>query len=74
VPVYGVAVHRQQRLISAPFLPDRRHVGIGPRLKDWCAGRQVSQTSCNGKNMIEADVANLLMALKERRSVTLTPV
>jgi len=24
--------------------------------------------------MIEADVANLLMALKERRSVTLTPV
>jgi|GEM_PF-3938486 len=43
-------------------------------LKDWCAGRQVSQSSCNGKNMIEADVANLLMALKERRSVTLTPV
>ena len=31
-------------------------------------------TACNAKNMSEADVANLLAALKDRRTVTLTPV
>jgi len=31
-------------------------------------------TICSGKNMSDADVANLLMALQERRSVTLTPI
>ncbi len=31
-------------------------------------------TACSGKNMSDADVANLLMALRERRSVRLTPV
>ena len=30
-------------------------------------------TACNGKTMSEADVANLLMALTERRSMTVTP-
>lgn len=31
-------------------------------------------TACNGKNMSESDVANLLMALRERRSMTVTPI
>lgn len=35
---------------------------------------QWSGTACNGKNMSEADVANLLVALKERNSLTVTPI
>ena len=31
-------------------------------------------TACNGKNMSEADVANLIMALKDRRELTVTPI
>lgn len=31
-------------------------------------------TACNGKNMSEADVANLLGALKDRREQTVTPI
>ncbi len=31
-------------------------------------------TACSGKNMSEADVANLTMALRDRRSVTVTPI
>ena len=31
-------------------------------------------TACNGKNMSADDIANLLLALKERRSVTVTPI
>ncbi|MBK8283764.1 MAG: hypothetical protein IPK97_02185 [Ahniella sp.] len=30
-------------------------------------------TACNGKNMSADDIANLLLALKERRSMTVTP-
>jgi hypothetical protein len=30
-------------------------------------------TACNGKNMSADDVANLMMALRERRSVSVTP-
>ena len=31
-------------------------------------------TACNGKNMSEDDIANFMMALRDRRSVTLTPI
>lgn len=31
-------------------------------------------TACNGKNMSEVDVANLLTALRERRDQTVTPL
>ena len=31
-------------------------------------------TLCNGKNMSEDDVANFMMALRDRRSVTVTPI
>ena len=31
-------------------------------------------TACNGKNMSEDDVANFMMALRDRRSVTVTPL
>lgn len=31
-------------------------------------------TACSGKNMSEDDVANFMMALRDRRSVTLTPI
>lgn len=31
-------------------------------------------TACNGKNLSEADIANLQMALRERREQTMTPI
>lgn len=31
-------------------------------------------TACNGKNMSEDDVASFMMALRDRRSVTVTPI
>ncbi len=35
---------------------------------------QWSGTACNGRNLSDADVANLLMALEQRRSVNVTPL
>ena len=35
---------------------------------------QWAGTACNGKNLSEAEVANLMMALKDRRELTVTPL